>query len=96
MHTQQGLTIVTVLHDLGIAAEYAQRAIVLDAGRVVLECWTHRLSESERLCESYRASLNLNSNFQVNRGFKIPHLSGQSNFMSYFLNSQTLYVATVG
>lgn len=37
LHTQQGMTIVTVLHDLGIAAEYAQRAIVLDAGRVVYE-----------------------------------------------------------
>jgi phosphonate transport system ATP-binding protein len=37
LHTQQGLTIVTVLHDLGIAAEYAQRAIILDAGRIVYD-----------------------------------------------------------
>ncbi len=37
LHSQQGMTIVTVLHDLGIAAEYAQRAIVLDAGRVVYD-----------------------------------------------------------
>ncbi|MBD2434158.1 MULTISPECIES: phosphonate ABC transporter ATP-binding protein [Fischerella] len=37
LHSQQGITIVTVLHDLGIAAEYAQRAIVLDAGRVVYD-----------------------------------------------------------
>ncbi|MBD2384546.1 ATP-binding cassette domain-containing protein [Cylindrospermum sp. FACHB-282] len=37
LNTQQGLTIVTVLHDLGIAAEYAQRAIVLDAGRIVYD-----------------------------------------------------------
>ncbi|MFN6567339.1 phosphonate ABC transporter ATP-binding protein [Dendronalium sp. ChiSLP03b] len=37
LHTQQGMTIVAVLHDLGIAAKYAQRAIVLDAGRVVYE-----------------------------------------------------------
>jgi phosphonate transport system ATP-binding protein len=37
LHTQQGLTVVTVLHDLGIAAEYAQRAIVLDAGRIVYD-----------------------------------------------------------
>ncbi|MBW4630582.1 MAG: phosphonate ABC transporter ATP-binding protein [Iphinoe sp. HA4291-MV1] len=35
LHSQQGMTIVTVLHDLGVAAQYAQRAIVLDAGRVV-------------------------------------------------------------
>ncbi|WP_026736383.1 phosphonate ABC transporter ATP-binding protein [Fischerella sp. PCC 9605] len=37
LHSQQGMTIVTVLHDLGIAAEYAQRAIVLDAGRIVYD-----------------------------------------------------------
>ncbi|MGV0029304.1 phosphonate ABC transporter ATP-binding protein [Phormidesmis priestleyi] len=34
---QQGMTIVSVLHDLTIAADYAQRAIVLNAGRVVYE-----------------------------------------------------------
>lgn len=34
---QQGMTIVTVLHDLGIAAQYGQRAIVLDAGRIVYD-----------------------------------------------------------
>lgn len=37
LHTQQGMTIVAVLHDLGIAAKYAQRAIVLDAGRIVYD-----------------------------------------------------------
>ena len=37
LHSQQGMTIVTVLHDLGIAAKYAQRAIVLDAGRIVYQ-----------------------------------------------------------
>lgn len=34
---QQGMTIVSVLHDLTIAAQYAQRAIVLSAGRVIYE-----------------------------------------------------------
>ncbi len=34
---QQGMTIVTVLHDLTIATHYAQRAIVLDSGRVIYE-----------------------------------------------------------
>ncbi|BAY63480.1 ABC transporter-related protein [Calothrix brevissima NIES-22] len=37
LHSQQGMTIVTVLHDLGIAAEYAQRAIVVDAGCIVYD-----------------------------------------------------------
>ncbi|WP_066375146.1 phosphonate ABC transporter ATP-binding protein [Anabaena sp. CA = ATCC 33047] len=37
LQSQHGLTIITVLHDLGIAAKYAQRAIVLDAGRIVYD-----------------------------------------------------------
>jgi len=35
LHRDRAMTIVVVLHDLSIAANYAQRAIVLDAGRVV-------------------------------------------------------------
>lgn len=45
LHTQQGMTIVTVLHDLGIAAKYAQRAIVLDAGRIVYDGLCDNLQE---------------------------------------------------
>jgi phosphonate transport system ATP-binding protein len=37
LNSDQGITIVTVLHDLAIAREYAQRAIVLDGGRVVYD-----------------------------------------------------------
>ena len=37
LHSELGMTIVTVLHDLGIAAEYGQRAIVLDAGRIIYD-----------------------------------------------------------
>ncbi|MEB3182122.1 MAG: phosphonate ABC transporter ATP-binding protein [Nostocaceae cyanobacterium] len=37
LHAEQGMTIVTVLHDLNLAATYAQRAIVLDAGCVVYD-----------------------------------------------------------
>ena len=33
----QGMTIVTVLHDLAIASAYAKRAIVLDAGCIVYD-----------------------------------------------------------
>jgi phosphonate transport system ATP-binding protein len=33
MH-RQGLTVVVVLHDLALAAQYAQRAIIMEAGQV--------------------------------------------------------------
>jgi phosphonate transport system ATP-binding protein len=37
LHSQQGMTIVAVLHDLEIAAQYAQRAIVLDSGCIAYD-----------------------------------------------------------
>ncbi|BAY10798.1 phosphonate ABC transporter ATP-binding protein [Calothrix sp. NIES-2098] len=37
LHSQQGMTIIVVLHDLAIAAKYAQRAIVVNAGRIVYD-----------------------------------------------------------
>ncbi|RUS96217.1 phosphonates import ATP-binding protein PhnC [Dulcicalothrix desertica PCC 7102] len=43
LNSEHGITIVTVLHDLGIAAEYAQRALVLDAGRIVYDGACHNL-----------------------------------------------------
>jgi phosphonate transport system ATP-binding protein len=37
LHSQKGMTIVAVLHDLGMAARYAERAIVLDNGRILYD-----------------------------------------------------------
>ncbi|MBM0743717.1 ATP-binding cassette domain-containing protein [Phormidium sp. CLA17] len=41
---RDGITIVAVLHDLAIAAKYAERAIVLDQGTVVHDGSPHQLS----------------------------------------------------
>ncbi len=41
---QEGMTIVTVLHDLALASTYAQTAIVIDQGRVVYHGDTQNLS----------------------------------------------------
>ncbi len=53
LNTQEGLTIITVLHDLGIASEYANRAIVLDAGRLVYDGNCHNLQSHFTQVESY-------------------------------------------
>ncbi|WP_016948998.1 phosphonate ABC transporter ATP-binding protein [Anabaena sp. PCC 7108] len=42
---QQGLTIITVLHDLALATAYAQRAIILDHGKVVYDGKCENLQE---------------------------------------------------
>lgn len=43
LHSQQGMTIVVVLHDLSLASAYGERAIVLDAGRIVYDGGCHNL-----------------------------------------------------
>ncbi len=40
----EGMTVVAVLHDLAIAAKYAERAIVLDQGSVIHDGSPHQLS----------------------------------------------------
>jgi phosphonate transport system ATP-binding protein len=47
---QEGMTIVAVLHDLNLASTYAQKAIVVDRGRVVYHGDTQNLTtEFEKL-----------------------------------------------
>jgi phosphonate transport system ATP-binding protein len=45
LHKEQGMTVVVVLHDLGMASIYPERAIVLDAGQIVYDGKCHNLSE---------------------------------------------------
>ena len=45
LHREQGMTVVVVLHDLGMASTYPDRAIVLDAGQIVYDGKCHNLSE---------------------------------------------------
>jgi len=53
LHQERGMTIVVVLHDIAIAAAYAERAIILDQGRVVYDGNSHNLQEQfSRLTEA--------------------------------------------
>ncbi|MEG3851290.1 ATP-binding cassette domain-containing protein [Microcoleus sp. herbarium19] len=45
LHKEQGMTVVVVLHDLGMASTYPERAIVLDCGQIVYDGKCHNLSE---------------------------------------------------
>lgn len=45
LNQEKNLTIITVLHDLTLAASYAQRAIILDQGKVVYDGACHNLSQ---------------------------------------------------
>jgi phosphonate transport system ATP-binding protein len=45
LHRDRGMTVVVVLHDLGMASTYPERAIVLDAGQIVYDGKCHNLSD---------------------------------------------------
>lgn len=45
LHSEQGMTVVVVLHDLGMASTYPERAIVLDAGQIIYDGKCHNLSQ---------------------------------------------------
>ncbi len=50
---QEGMTIVAVLHDLALASTYAQKAILVDRGRVVYHGGTQNLhAEFEKLAKN--------------------------------------------
>ncbi|HLO47373.1 MAG TPA: phosphonate ABC transporter ATP-binding protein [Kamptonema sp.] len=54
LHCQQGMTIVVVLHDLGIATTYPERAIVLNAGGVAYDGKCDNLSDKlTQLSQAY-------------------------------------------
>ncbi|MGL5064506.1 MAG: phosphonate ABC transporter ATP-binding protein [Microcoleus sp.] len=45
LHRDRGMTVVTVLHDLGMASTYPERAIVLDAGQIAYDGNCHNLAD---------------------------------------------------
>ena len=49
-----GAAVLVVLHDLGLAAAYADRVVVMDSGRVVADGAPHDVMTSELLSRVYR------------------------------------------
>jgi iron complex transport system ATP-binding protein len=52
-HARDGGAVVAVLHDLGLAARYADRLIVLDKGRIVAEGLPREVLTTARLREHF-------------------------------------------
>jgi iron complex transport system ATP-binding protein len=53
LNEHDGLTIVAVLHDLGLAAHFFSRLLLLDAGRLVADGAPHEVLTPERIREVY-------------------------------------------
>jgi iron complex transport system ATP-binding protein len=55
--TECGLTIVATLHDLTLAGQFADRLVLLDAGKVVLDGPAHDIIRHEELSRCYQMDL---------------------------------------
>jgi iron complex transport system ATP-binding protein len=55
LRREQGLTVLATMHDLSVAGEYADRLVLLDAGRVVAQGAPERVLTAELLAAHYRA-----------------------------------------
>ena len=53
LHAERGRTVVMVLHDLNLAARYAQRLVAMRAGRVVASGPPHEVLTAELLAEVF-------------------------------------------
>ncbi|MDQ2650323.1 MAG: ABC transporter ATP-binding protein, partial [Actinomycetota bacterium] len=54
-----GLTVVTTMHDLTLAGQYAERLVLLDEGRVVVEGEAHEVLTEEHLASYYGAKVRI-------------------------------------
>jgi iron complex transport system ATP-binding protein len=55
MRVEDGITVVAAMHDLTLAAQYGQRLVLLDAGRVVADDTPARVLAADRLAGVYGA-----------------------------------------
>ncbi|HUR50329.1 MAG TPA: ABC transporter ATP-binding protein [Acidimicrobiales bacterium] len=59
MRLERGLTIVSAMHDLTLASQYAESLVMLDRGRVVAQGAPVDVLTEERLSEHYRARVHV-------------------------------------
>ena len=57
LRAADGLTLVAAMHDLTLAAQYADRVLLLDGGRVVADGAPDDVLTEEALAEHYGASV---------------------------------------
>lgn len=61
LRREDGLTVVSTLHDLTAAAQYAERLVLLDRGRVAAAGTPREVLTAERIERVYRAHVSVNS-----------------------------------
>ena len=59
LRAESGLTLVAAMHDLTLAAQYADRMVLLDAGRVAADGAPHAVLTEEAIANHYGASIDV-------------------------------------
>ncbi|EFK97116.1 ferrichrome ABC transporter,ATP-binding protein [sediment metagenome] len=55
--TQEGLTVISVLHDLNLAGRFAKRLIMLDKGKIIAEGSPEEVINKENLSKVYKVDI---------------------------------------
>jgi iron complex transport system ATP-binding protein len=58
----QGITIITVLHDLNLASEYSERVVVINDGKVVYDGLPQDIIDKEIIKRTYGIDVNIVEN----------------------------------
>jgi len=72
LNSTVGITILTVLHDLNIAAEYSDELILLDEGEIVAIGTPEKVLTSENLEKVYKIKVSISKNPYTNKPLIIP------------------------
>jgi len=59
LRAEPGLTLVAAMHDLTVSAQYADRVLLLDGGRIAAEGLPHEVLTEETIARHYGASIDV-------------------------------------
>ena len=59
LRREDGLTVISAMHDLSLAGQYADRLILIDRGRVVADGSPHEVLTAETIAASYQADVRI-------------------------------------
>jgi iron complex transport system ATP-binding protein len=59
LRTESGLTLVAAMHDLTLAAQYADRMVLLDEGRIVADGAPHEVLTEPLIARHYDAAIQI-------------------------------------
>ncbi len=73
LNHELGLTVIMVIHDLNLAAEYCDRLVMIDNGNIYKDGTTENVLTEESLLNVYKTKVSVNKNPLSGKPLIIPH-----------------------